>query len=137
MVVHSSDAWKLALALVLGSAILFSLFARAPRTSLSRSQLHRVVLSALILYGGGALAWLAHHRALAAVTCAGATAVATLAAWLSRGSTPEDPPSPPEEPIDPGPPAAPDGEPEFDWAAFESGFRAYTDRRRERDLAHH
>jgi hypothetical protein len=130
MAVHSADAWKLALALVLGSAILFSLFARAPRFSLARPQLHRLVLSALTLYAVGALAWLTHHRALAAVVCAGGTGIAALAAWFSRGASPEDPPSPPEEPADPEPPAVPDGGPEFDWAAFEEGFRAYSARRR-------
>jgi hypothetical protein len=131
MVVHSSDAWKLALALVLGSAILFSLFARAPRFSLPNGQLHRLILSALTLYGVGGFAWLAHHRVLAAVVCAGGTGVAALAAWFSRGSTPEDPPTPPEEPADPEPPAAPDGRPEFDWAAFEQAFRTYSDRQRQ------
>jgi hypothetical protein len=133
MAVHSADAWKLALALVLGSAILFSLFARAPRVSLPTGQLHRLVLSALVLYGVGAFAWLTGHRVLAAVVCAGGTSVAAMTAWLSRGSTPDDPPSPPEEPADPEPPPAPDGEPEFDWAAFEQSFRTYSDRRRERE----
>jgi hypothetical protein len=135
MAVHSSDAWKLALALVLASAILFSLFARAPRSSLSGEQLRRLVLSALMLYSVGAFAWVTDHRALAAVVCAGGTAVAALAAWFSRGSAPDDPPSAPEEPADPEPPAAPDGEPEFDWAAFERGFRTYSDREHERELA--
>jgi hypothetical protein len=131
MAVHSADAWKLVLALVLGSAILFSLFARAPRYSLARPQLHRLVLSALMLYAVGAFAWLTDHRALAALACAGGTGVAALSAWFSRGASPEDPPSPPEEPADPEPPAAPDGRPEFDWAAFEEGFRAYSARQRE------
>jgi hypothetical protein len=130
--VHSADAWKLALALVLGSVILLSLLARAPRHSLPGDQLHRLVLSALTLYGVGAFALLTHHRALAAVVCAGGTVVAALAAWLSRGASPDDPPSPPENPADPDPPAAPDRHPEFDWAAFEQGFRTYTERRRER-----
>jgi hypothetical protein len=134
MAVHSSDAWKLALALVLAGAILFSLFARAPRSSLSGDQLRRLVLSALLLYSVGAFAWLTDHRALAAVVCAGGTVVAALAAWFSRGSTPDDPPSRPEEPADPEPPAAPDGEPEFDWVAFEQGFRTYSNRQREREL---
>jgi hypothetical protein len=136
MAVHSADAWKLALALVLAGAILFSLFARAPRSSLSGDQLRRLILSAILLYGVGAFAWLSGHRPLAAVVCAGGTAVAALTAWLSRGVTPEDPPSPPEEPADPKPPAAPDGHPEFDWAAFEQGFRTYSDRQREREPAH-
>jgi hypothetical protein len=137
MVVHSSDAWKLVLALVLGGAILLSLLARAPRQSLSDGQLHRLIFSAVTLYGAGAMAWLTHHRVLAAVVCAGGTGVAALAAWLSRGATPDDPPSPPEEPHDPDPPAAPDGHPHFDWTAFEQGFRAYSDRQRsrERELA--
>jgi hypothetical protein len=133
MVVHSADAWKLALALMLGGVILLSLVARAPRQSLSEGQLHRLILSAITLYGTGAFAWLTDHRVLAAVVCAGGTGVAALAAWFSRGTTPEDPPSPPEEPGDPDPPAAPDGQPEFDWAAFEHGFRTYSDRRRERE----
>src|ERR1700760_3444258 len=125
MVVHSSDAWKLALALVLGGAILLSLLARAPRQSLPEGQLQRLILSAIMLYAVGAFAWLTHHRVLAAVVCAGGTGVAALAAWLSRGATPEDPPSPPEEPGDPEPPATPDGQPTFDWAAFEEQFRTY------------
>ena len=133
MVVHSADGWKLALALVLGGAILLSLVARAPRQSLSEGQLHRLILSAITLYGTGAFAWLTHHRVLAAVVCAGGTGVAALAAWFSRGATPEDPPSSPEEPGDPEPPAAPDGQPEFDWVAFEQGFRTYSDRRPERE----
>jgi hypothetical protein len=131
MAVHSSDAWKLALALVLAGAILFSLFARAPRSTMSGDQLRRLILSAILLYGVGAFAWLTDHRALAAAVCAGGTVVAALAAWLSRGATPGDPPSRPEEPADPEPPAAPEGEPEFDWAAFERGFRTYSDRERE------
>jgi hypothetical protein len=128
MVVHSSDAWKLALALALGGAIVLSLLARAPRQSLSEHQLQRLIFSAIMLYGVGAFAWLTGHRVLAAVVCAGGTGVAALAAWLSRGATPEDPPSPPEEPADPEPPAAPDGQPHFDWAAFEQQFRTYADR---------
>lgn len=137
MVVHPSDAWKLALALVLGGAILLSLLARAPRQSLSDGQLHRLIFSAVTLYGAAALAWLTDHRMLAAVICAGGTGVAALAAWLSRGATPDDPPSPPGAPHDPEPPAAPDGNPEFDWIAFEQGFRSYSDRQRprERELA--
>jgi hypothetical protein len=131
MVVHSADAWKLALALMLGSAILLSLLARAPRQSLSEGQLQRLIFSAVTLYGVGAFAWLTHHRVLAAAVCAGGTGVAALAAWLSRGATPDDPPSPPEEPVDPDPPAAPDGQPEFDWAAFEQAFRTYSRRERE------
>jgi hypothetical protein len=130
MAVHSADAWKLALALMLGSAILFSLFARAPRYSLARPQLHRLIVSALILYAVGAFALLTHHRVLAAVVCAGGTGVAALAAWFSRGASPEDPPTPPEEPADPEPPGVPDGGPEFDWAAFEQDFRAYSARQR-------
>jgi hypothetical protein len=128
MVVHSSDAWKLALALALGSAILLSLLARAPRQSLPEGQLHRLIFSAVMLYGVGTFAWLTQHRVLAAVVCAGGTGVAALAAWLSRGATPEDPPSPPGEPSDPEPPAAPDGQPHFDWPAFERQFRTYADR---------
>jgi hypothetical protein len=128
MVVHSTDAWKLALALALASAILLSLLARAPRQSLPEGQLRRLILSAVTLYAVGAFAWLTQHRVLAAVVCAAGTGVAALAAWLSRGATPDDPPSPPEEPADPEPPAAPDGQPQFDWTAFEQQFRTYADR---------
>src|SRR5436309_12273586 len=128
MVVHSSEAWKLALALALGSAILLSLVARAPRQSLPEGQLRRLIFAAITLYAVGAFAWLTQHRVLAAVVCAGGTVVAALAAWLSRGSAPEDPPSPPEEPGDPEPPAAPDGQPQFDWTAFEEQFRTYSER---------
>lgn len=135
MDVHSADAWKLALGVVLGGAILLSLLARAPRYCIPGNQLHRLVLAALTLYSVGAFAWLTHHRLLAAAVCAGGTVVATLAAWLSRGSSPDDPLTPPDDPPGPGPPDEPEGRPQFDWAAFEQGFRAYARRQSSREPA--
>jgi hypothetical protein len=128
-----SIAWKLALVVVLVSAILVSACARAPRKPLPRVELRRLVFAALMLYGVGVFASLTHHPLLAGVVYVSGIAACALAAWLSRGIDPDDPPhgggqDPPNE----GPPPDdPDGVPAFDWAAFERQFRAYSRRGRE------
>jgi hypothetical protein len=129
-----SIAWKLVLVLVLVAGILLSACARAPRRPLPRTELRRLVLAALTLYGVGVFASLTHHAVLAGVVYASGIAACALAAWLSRGSEPEDPPSRGDDPPDDGPPPDDpnrDGAPAFDWAAFERQFRAYADGRRE------
>jgi hypothetical protein len=130
MVVHPSDAWKLVLAVVLGGGILLSLYARAPRRAVTAVQLHRVVVAAIMLYGVGAGAWLTHHNEVAGLVYAAGISIAALAAWLSRGSSPEDPPHEADS-VDPEPPIEPDNLPHFDWAAFERDLRAYSERRPE------
>ena len=97
-----------------------------------RSELRRLVLAALILYGVGVYASLTHHAALAGVVYVSGIAACALAAWLSRGSDSEDPPDGDDDgPSDHRPPPDPDGLPTFDWAAFERQFRAYSNRSRE------
>lgn len=131
MLVQPSDAWKLVLAIALGAAIFVSACARAPRRSVPGTELRRLVLAALVLYVVGAAASITHHPVLAGVVYAAGIAVCALAAWLSRGSDPEDPPD--QKPADEHPPPSPEGLPEFDWAAFERAFRSYS--RRQRDPA--
>ncbi len=126
-----SVAWKLLLALVLVGAIVLSAFARAPARPLPRGELRRLVLAALTLYAVGVFASVTHHALLAGVVYVAGIAACALAAWLSRGSEPDDPPRGGEEPIDEQPPPQPDGVPWFDWRAFERDFREYASRRRE------
>jgi hypothetical protein len=125
-----SFAWKLVLAVVLGTAIVASAYAKAPRRSFPGGDLRRLVFAALVLYGVGLVASLSHHGVLAAVLYATGIVVSALAAWLSRGSDSGGGPPPGDEPADEQPPPHPDGMPRFDWAAFERDFRAY-DRRQE------
>lgn len=120
------------LAIALGAAIFASAYARAPRRALPRADLRRLVLAALALYAVGAAASLTHHLILAGVMYASGVTACALAAWLSRGSDWGGPPRD-DEPADQQPPPDPDSAPEFDWAAFERDFRAYS--RRERDPA--
>ena len=126
-----SVAWKLLLAFVLVGAILLSACAKAPSRPLPRSELRRLVLAALTLYGVGVIASMTHHALLAGVVYVAGIAACALAAWLSRGSDPDDPPRGGDEPIDEQPPPTPDGVPQFDWRAFERDFREYTSRTRE------
>lgn len=121
-----SIAWKLVLVLVLVGGIVLSACARAPRRPLPRAEVRRLVLAALTLYAVGVYASLTHHASLAAIVYVSGISVCALAAWLSRGSGPEDPPDDDEGPVDREPPPDPDGLPEFDWAAFERQFRAYS-----------
>ncbi len=127
MVFAPSEAWKVVLAIALVAAIFISLYARAPRRAIPGTDLRRLVLSALGLYGVGGLASLSHHPMLAAVVYAAGIVVCAFAAWLSRGSDSEDPPGG-EEPVDEQPPPEPDGLPTFDWDAFERDFRTYSER---------
>jgi hypothetical protein len=132
MTVQPSDAWKLALAVVLGGAILMSLRARAPRRAVPGVELRRLIYAALALYVVGALAWVTNHPVLAGIVYAVGIIAAALAAWLSRGRDSEDPPGGDGfEPVDEDPPFGPDGVPYFDWASFERDFRTYSERRRE------
>ncbi len=124
MVLSSSFAWKLVLALVLGAAIVASAYAKAPRRAFPGGDLRRLVFAALVLYAVGIVASLSHHGALAAALYATGIVVSALAAWLSRGSDSGGPP-PGDEPADEEPPPDHDGVPRFDWAAFERDFRAY------------
>jgi hypothetical protein len=130
MTVQPSDAWKLALATILGAAILMSLRARAPRRTIPSAELRRLVYAALALYLVGALAWVTNHPVLAGIVYAVGITTAALAAWLSRGRDSEDPPGG-QEPGDEQPPPGPGGLPYFDWASFERDFRSYAQRRRE------
>jgi hypothetical protein len=128
MVVPSSEAWKLALAIALGAAILMGAWGAAPRRSVPRTELRRLVACALLLYGVGALASLTDHATLAAIAYASGISVCALALWLSRGSDADDPPRGGDDPSDEQPPPAPDGMPDFDWNAFEREFRSYARR---------
>jgi hypothetical protein len=125
-----SVAWKLLLALVLVGAILLSACAKAPSRPLPRRDLRRLVLAALTLYAVGVFASMTHHALLAGVVYVAGIAACALAAWLSRGSNPDDPPRGGDEPIDEQPPPKPDGVPQFDWRAFERDFRDYSERTR-------
>jgi hypothetical protein len=85
------------------------------------------VLSALLLYAVGALASLRHRTVLATLVYAAGIGVCAFAAWLSRGRGDSD--DPPggwgDNPSDEHPPPGPEGEPFFDWPAFERELRAY------------
>jgi hypothetical protein len=131
MFVPSSEAWKLALAIALGAAILMGAWGTAPRRSVPRTELRRLVACAVLLYLVGGVASLAGHATLAD---AAGISVCALALWLSRGSDADDPPRGGEDPSDEQPPPAPDGMPRFDWNAFEREFRSYA-RRAERPRA--
>ena len=121
-----SIAWKLAFVLVLVCGILLSACARAPRRPLPGAELRRLVLAALTLYAVGVCASLTHHPFLAGTVYVSGILACALAAWLSRGGGPEDPPDDDDRPADPEPPPEPDGLPEFECAAFERQFRAYS-----------
>jgi len=123
-----SIAWYLAVSWIvfaLGAAIVMGAWGAAPHRSVQRTELKRLVACALLLYGAGGLASLAGHSTLAALAYAAGISVCALALWLSRGSDADDPPHGGEDPSDEQPPPAPDGMPEFDWAAFEREFRNY------------
>src|ERR1700759_695671 len=108
MMFAPSNAWKLALAVVLLAAILFSAYASAPRRAVPGADLRRLVLSAIALYAGGAIASFSPHPLIAALVYAAGIVVCALAVWLSRGSDSEDPPSDGKEPSDERPPPEPD-----------------------------
>jgi hypothetical protein len=127
-----SEAWKLALALALGAAIVMGAWGAAPRRSVPRGELRRLVACAVLLYGVGGFASLADHPTLAALAYAAGISVCALALWLSRGSDADDPPRGGDEPSDEQPPPPPDGLPQLDWSAFEREFRSYARRYSER-----
>jgi hypothetical protein len=129
MVVPPTATLKLVLAITLAGAILVSACASAPRRAVPKSDLRRLVLSAIGLYAIGGVASLTHHHALAGILYAAGIMTCALAAWLSRGTDSEDPPRG-DEPADERPPPEPDGLPELDWAEFERAFRAYSARGR-------
>jgi hypothetical protein len=135
MVVPSSEAWKLALAIALGAAILLGAWGAAPRRTGPRAELRRLVVCAVLLYLVGALASLTAHPTLAAIAYASGIGVCALALWLSRGNDADDPPRGGEDPSDEQPPLAPDGMPRFDWQAFEREFRSYARRSSDRTPA--
>ena len=124
----TTTTWKIALALALGATIVVSAYGHAPRRAVPKGDLRRLMLSALLLYGVGAVASLTDHPILAGLVYAAGIFVCSVALWLSRGTDPEDPPRGGEEPSDERPPPSPDGLPEFDWGEFERGFRAYSER---------
>jgi hypothetical protein len=130
VLVSSADSWKLVLAITLFGTVLASAWARPPRHSMPASELRRLVLGAVALYGVGLAASLTRHVILAVVLYAGGIAVSALAAWLSRGRDRNEPP-PDGEPADGQPPPAPDGAPSFDWARFQREFEEYARHRRE------
>ncbi len=122
-------AWKVAFAVVLVAAIAASACVRAPRRSVHPTELRRLVVCALALYGVGGLASLTHHPALAGLVYGAGIAVAALAAWLSRGRDQEDPPDD-DQPVEQPLPPDPDGVPRLDWVRFEREFREYVRRQR-------
>lgn len=124
-------AWRLVLAIVLIGAVLASAWAKAPTRRVPGSDLRRLVAGALLLYGAGTAAVLAHHNVLAVWVYAAGIAVSALAAWLSRGSDSGGGPPPGDEPVDEQPPPDPDGIPQFDWDAFERELGVYVARRRD------
>jgi hypothetical protein len=132
MIVGPSEAWKLVLAIALGAAIFAGAYGRAPKRTIPSADLRRLVFSALALYAVGAVATLTDHATLAAFVYAAGISICALALWLSRGrGYGDDPPRGGDEPSDEQPPPAPDGLPEFDFAAFEREFREYARRSRQ------
>ncbi len=98
---------------MLFAAVLASARARPPHRPLPGSELGRLVLGALALYGAGLAASLSRHPVLAVVMYAGGITVSSLAAWLSRGADSRGGPPPQSEPADEPTPPAPDGAPAF------------------------
>jgi hypothetical protein len=129
MMITLSSPWRVGLAATLGALILVSACWRAPRRTTPPSELRRLVLCGLGLYGVGGLASLTHHPALAGLVYATGIATCALAAWLSRGPDSEGR-SDAEVPDD-RPPPDPPGGPQFDWNAFEREFGDYARRLRE------
>jgi hypothetical protein len=117
-----STGWKLTLTAALLVAIIGSVCLRAPGRPIARFELRRLVLSALLLYGVGAVASVLHRGGLAGGLYASGIVVCSLAVWLSRGSERGDGPDGPggsEPPTDEDPGIGPDGIPPWDWDAFE------------------
>jgi hypothetical protein len=117
-----STGWKLALTAGLLVAILGSVVARAPRRPIDRLELRRLVLSALLLYGVGAVASILHRGQLAGLLYASGIVVCSIAVWLSRGTDRGDGPDGPgggAPPENEQPPPGPEGIPVFDWDQFD------------------
>jgi hypothetical protein len=127
MVLAPQQSWKLVLAIVVCVAIFLSARARPPRRAVPSGELRNLVLSALLLYAVGALASLRHRSVLATLVYASGIGVCAFAAWLSRGrGDSDDPPGGGwDDPFDEHPPPGPEGEPFFDWPAFERELHAY------------
>jgi len=127
-----SQTWKLLLTLTLLGAMLCSVTVRAPREPIERSDLRRLVVAAVILYGVGTLASLSHHGVLAGTIYASGILVCSLAVWLSRGINRDDGPDGDGNGNGPSgderPPSGPDGLLTFDWDEFEREFSSWSDR---------
>jgi hypothetical protein len=131
MFVPPIDSWKLVLAIALFAGVVASVRVRPPRQAIPASELRRLVLGALALYGVGIAASLSHHIVIAVILYSCGIALSALAAWFSRANTGGEPRRE-EEPAD-GPPPGPDGAPHFDWSRFEREFEDYVRRERERE----
>lgn len=117
-----STGWKLALTGGLLVAILGSVCLRAPRRSIERFELRRLVLSALLLYAIGAVASVLHRGGVAGLLYASGIVVCSVAVWLSRGTERGDGldgPGGSEPPTDDHPGTGPDGLPALDWDQFD------------------
>jgi hypothetical protein len=126
--------WKLALAIALAGAIIISASARAPRSSLPRADLRRLLLGALALYIVAVIAVLKQHGQLAILLFAAGIVTSALAFWLSRGRD-DGGPRREDEPVDEHPPpGSGDLGGTFDWPRFERELLAYIER--SRDLVH-
>ena len=125
MLVPPADSWKLVLAIALFGTVAASAWARPPRRSVPASDLRRLVVGALALYGVGLAASLSHHTVLAVGLYACGIGASALAAWLSRGADSREGPPRDDEPADAPPPPSPDGAPGFDWTRFERDFEDY------------
>jgi hypothetical protein len=120
-------AWKLTLAVLLVLAIFASAYARAPRQAAGRTELTRLVVAAVLLYGLGVFASLTDHPEPAGIIYGVGIGLCAFAAWLSRGSDPDGGPGD-DDPGDVHPPPRPDGVPWIDWAEFERAFWNYAER---------
>jgi hypothetical protein len=121
----------LVLAVALIAAVIISAWAKPPRRSVPASELRRLVVGAMALYGVGLASSLTRHPLLAAVLYACGIAVSALSVWLSRGVDAGSGPPRGDEPVDEQPPPSPDGAPRFDWAAFERDLADYAGRTRD------
>ena len=119
---------KLALGLLLVVAIALAARGRAPSRAAAPRDVRRLVGSALLLYAVGMVALVDGHPTLSTIAFACGVGTASLAAWLSRGSGPDDPPEDGEEPPARVPPPDRDGV-TWDWERFDRERRDW-DRRR-------
>jgi hypothetical protein len=131
MVVSLLENTALGLALI--AAIVVSASIRAPRRHVPTPELGRLLLAALALYVVGGIAIVDGHATLAVAAFAAGVVASAFAAWLSRGSDPDDGPGG-SDPCDRRPPPDPDGMPIIDWDRFERERREWA---RRREHAHH